>query len=379
MAGLAALAIISIVAKPAPPGTGAVIIKALSAIEEPDKITYYKIVTRSLGRAGGGGRSSEVTEHWVDYENETQKIISTSSRAGDVFATLTKDGKTIGIEGYGGRVDVSENRALKPFSDRLKDEIKNYRAWLKEGARRLGDETIGGIKTYKIRWAAPLEDIGRVDGRRMKLVFTMNVRQDNFYPVRLVDERYLVDAAGRSELDGGSIQTVQEIKLIDRSNRIAGFFTLDIPKDAPYRRNYGYTLKEARDFRDFDLYYLGESFEQFKFYGGFQYESERNTPYPPAGWPREMVRLEYSNPTEDGVSLLIWPKFDLGIILGASYPGAKTTAVDINGEPAMLVEKNWGRVITRVLLMERGRSTMMIKAKDKDMLIKAAAALIKVN
>lgn len=379
IAGMAAALVVAVIlAKPGPPSAKTIISKAMAAIEQPNMITYYKI-TGSIKTPFGV--RSYTDEHWVDYKNEREKSVYKSGDAKNESFTLTKDGTTIGIEKAGDSIDVGESKALTPFSDRLKDSIMRYREQIKSGrAKRIGEETIDDVATYKILITAePPQDVGRVDKRKMVMVETINVRKDNFMPVREVSERLLVTEEGLSTVDTAETSMFSGVELIAPATLGPNFFSLDIPKNAPYHYSYGFMPAEAKEFKEFDLYYLGDSFAGFNLAGGFEYYKEANQNRP-KGLPESRVKLDYTNAAnDDGINIMIWPKFDLSVLINASYPSGKKSALDINGNQGVLIETNWGRQVTRVILLQLGRSSLQIEANDKATLIDAAKHLIKIN
>lgn len=186
---------------------------------------------------------------------------------GHEIVSLTKDGRTTSIEKYAGNVEVNESKAPKPFSDLINDSAKSYRESLEKGrVKLLGEEKVNGILTFKLQMSVN-EEIRSSDSKKESLVQIINIRKDNYLPVRIVTKRLVMGVGGDSKIADSRTTVFSKIKLLDKTSLGSNFFSLEIPPNAGRHLSETFTLAEAKNFRDFDLYYLGQSFAGYKFDG----------------------------------------------------------------------------------------------------------------
>ncbi|MBE0448902.1 MAG: hypothetical protein IBX64_12585 [Actinobacteria bacterium] len=368
--------------------------KALAAIEQPGKITYYKI---SGGLSDDSNPKSRTwqAEYWVDYDKEMLKSIHRSFGGKEEFTaiTLIKDGKCINIEKGGNMVDVQESGAPKPFSDVFKDRIARYRELLKSGeAELMGEEEIGGVETYKLKTV-----LGgpTADGYPTQVEIA-NIRKDNYQPVKItwdVWEAALGKDSKKIKLESG-MMVFEDVRLIDPRELDKGVFDIEIPKDADHQITHNYSIDEAKHFKEFDLYYLGQSFEGFVFESPINYYKVLNVKEFKAmkGLPDSWADLVYINPEDereevrDGISISIRPMVEPSVIRSVLVPrGGRTMNVEIDGKPAILWESKPNRHFLHSLFINIGNSTVQITTsgavgrESKERVIKAAENLKKIN
>ena len=379
-----------------PPSKDSVVQKALAAIEQPGKITYCKISFDQIDNFNSHSKSLTLQEeHWVDYDKQMLKVIQRAFRGKEEFTTITliKDGKVISIDKCGNTADVQESDAPKPFSDMFKDKVTRYRELLKSGkAELMGEEKIGGVETYKLKTVLG----GPTANGGSNQVEIANIRKDNYQPVKITYEVWetMPGKDGKKiKLETGVI-VFEDVKLIDPRELDKDTFSIEIPKDADHQITHRYSIDEARRFKEFDLYYLGQSFEGFVFESPINYYKILNVKEFKAmkGLPDSWADLVYMNPGDegeevrDGISISIRPMVKPSVIRSALVPrGGRTMNVEIGGKPAILWESKPNRRFLHSLFINIGNSTAQITTsgevgrESKERVIKAAESLVKIN
>lgn len=360
--------------------------KALAAIEKPGMITYFKVTANYKGDDLYRVPDSEA-EYWVDYEKQVFKCIrSPYPKTGDTDSTsylLIRDGKAIEVEMRDGEIDnVFERDALGFLDDNpIADSFRRYRELLKNGeAKVLGEEEIKGIATYKIMAKSTTKD-GTTEAE------IANIRKDTHEPVKITYEVWKTQQGKESKLSAETTIFIDEIKLIDPKDLGKDVFAIDIPKDVNYLISRNLSIKQARQFKEFDLYYLGESFDGFKFTGDIHFSKRIGGPDMP-GDPRHSAYVSYLNldlERPGGVGIFIWPTIEPDIENAVLIQDVERTNVTINGNPAVLTVQEGHDYNVYRLFINAGSSTLYIashgkdEAEEKDRVIRAAESLIKIN
>ncbi len=208
------------------PSDTLIIQKALAAVEQAHKISYYKISGQL--NDDSGWESHWQAEYWVDYDRQMLKSIHHSLGGKREFTavTLIKDGKVINIEKGGeGQVEVQESNAPEPFSDLITDSIKKYRESLKSGkAQLIGEEKIAGVGTYKLKTA--LGGTEAEDG--IVNVEIANIRKDNYEPVKTTYEILQVKQGKERKLETETT-VFEKFRLLDPREVDKSIFSIKVP------------------------------------------------------------------------------------------------------------------------------------------------------
>lgn len=359
--------------------------KALAAIQKPGMITYYRIVG-STKDDDPDKRLSWQAEYWVDYDKQMLKSVHHSDHQKGDFTTilLIRDGKAINMEMSNGEAqEIQESDAPKPFDDPIMNGVRQYRELLKSGkAEILGEEKIRGITTYKIKITlvkSPAKD-GITD------LEIANIQKDDYKPVKIAYEAWQTQQGKEKKLISETTSFFEETRLIDPKDLGKEVFTIDIPKGINYQISHSFSIDQARQFKDFDLYYLGKSFDGFEFDGYIQYSKESD-PNRPKGLPDSRAEMYYHDSrNEHGVFVNIWPIMEPGVRNSILIGQGERTNVTINGNPAVLsVFKGRSAYNICSLYVNIGRSTVCISCSNKnetvakDRVIRAVKSLIKIN
>ncbi|MDP2948327.1 MAG: hypothetical protein Q8P22_02160, partial [Chloroflexota bacterium] len=136
------------------------------------------------------------------------------------------------------------------------------------------------------------------------------------------------------------------------------------------------TLAEATTFKDFGLYYLGDSFKGLP----LQLIQEYRSPAPIPGWPdRHSVEVVYgrppANPLDEPKELRIGQVHASTETPGMPSPWDQGTIVTAKGVEGRLLEEG-GRVSLKLTL---GDTLIIVTGNDRSEVLNAAAALAKLN
>ncbi|HZD59166.1 MAG TPA: hypothetical protein VE439_01775 [Anaerolineae bacterium] len=463
-----------------PPSDTLIMQKAIAAMGQPGKITYYKIKGQldeepddPAWQRGQSGEEpiSWQDEFWVDYDKKTMKWIRHyRSRNGKEFtgkvlvrgeSTLyvVKDGDKLHV----GEVDIPKIYASR-FSDPVSGYIKRYRELLKnEKAVILSEEIVDGVEAYRLKETLPKKandgndrsevarltgEIARIegdiygyillpviptaskailyeettsypggmlpdndggDGGVMSSEIVSDIRKDNYQPLRITYQTWKVGPNQEREIIYKRTVTFEDFKLLDTQELTEDVFSLKVPENADSITRLNFSPAKAKKFKEFDLYYVGESFEGFKL-GGFGYykgwpEDRSGGPSDSTlqGAPDSKYVAGYNDPEHNTLSITNRPAFKPSFTKGTRPdlpPGAPggwieptKTEITVGEKPAILYEEKtrYGERIDQVrpfiyrLFIDVGNSTIEITSgpslsgPNKDIVIKAAESLVKIN
>ncbi|HZD59168.1 MAG TPA: hypothetical protein VE439_01785 [Anaerolineae bacterium] len=360
--------------------------KALAAIERPGMITYYKVIGSYKGNDPAYSPNWQA-EYWVDHEKQMLKSINRSyDKIGGFNTTsyyLIRDGKAINMSMINDEVNGVNESEAQEFSgdDPIMGGVREYRKLLKSGeAEVLGEEEVKGIATYKIMVKSTAKD-GTTE------IEVANIRKDNYKPLKVIHEVWKTQQGKKSELNAVWTIFIDEIKLINPKDLDKDVFTIDIPKGIDYQITRNLSIEQARQFKEFDLYYLGKSFNGLKFGGHIQYLKQIGRELPKGkGLSDRIAYIEYYDSKKPGgVSISISPIMEPDIEKSQLIPYVKRTSITINGNPAVLTVQESLDSSICTLFINIGRSTVNITSGDKDeaeakdRTIKATESLVKIN
>jgi len=363
--------------------------KALAAIQRPGMITYYRVTGDSKGD-DLDKRPSWQAEYWVDYDKQMLKSIHRSRNEKGDFAAilLIRDGKAINMEMRDGVAHgVMESNAPEHFDDPVLNGVRKYRELLRSGeAEVLGEEEIKGIASYKVKIVmakSPSKD-GTTE------LEIANIRKDNYKPVKITYETWKIQQGKEKKLGSETTTFFEEARLISPKDLGEDVFAIDVPKDINYHISRSFSIDEAKQFKDFDLYYLGEFFDGFEFDGYIQYskDSGPESSKRPKGLPDSRAGMFYHDSKyAEGVMISIWPMMETDIrnsILVQDQRGSRINLTIDKNPAVLLVEK--GRDYCRCsLYFNIDRSTIGISSsgknevEERDRVIRAAKNLVKIN
>lgn len=292
------------------------------------------------------------------------------------------------------------------FRGYLIDAARQYTKLLKERKLKVtGEEHVNGIATYKLEPAS-------LDNMSFDLI---NVRKDDYRPVRIVHQvtnnhvlQVFTDKGGpapdvtRQTVTYVMTSTFDEVKLLRADALGKDFFTLDSElKNKDYSLRSMYSLEEAKAFDKFDLYYLGDSFTGLEFdttMGVVYQHPEKEAIFPNDRGLKiplsESVGMNYIKTDGKGnpVSIIytsIYPKLSTaqadGLMRVSGMANLSETRVQVGDSSATLIEGNpkdhgLGWVgYTAQLFMNKGGVIIHLTGNDKDLLLKAAKSLKKLN
>ncbi|MBE0446786.1 MAG: hypothetical protein IBX64_01555 [Actinobacteria bacterium] len=464
-----------------PPSDTLIMQRAIAAMGQPGKITYYKIKGQldkePDAPAWQRGQSGEEPiswqdEFWVDYDKKTMKWIRHyRSRNGKEFTgkVLVRDEGTLYVVKDGdklhvGGVDTPKIYASR-FSDPVSGYIKRYRELLKnDKAVILSEETVDGVEAYRLKETlskkandgsdisseidrltgeiariegdiygyillpakpttsesisysettshsgGPLPDNDGSDSGVMSSEIVSDIRKDNYQPLRITYQTWKVEPNQEREIIYKRTVMFEDFKLLDAQDLTEDVFSLEVPENADSITQLNFSPAKAKKFKEFDLYYVGESFEGFKL-GGFGYY--KGWPEDGSGGPSDSTLqgapdskyvAVYNDPEHNTLFITNRPAFKPSLIKGTcpdSPPGVPggwieptKTEITISEKPAILYEEKtrYGERIDQVrpfiyrLFIDVGNSTVEITSwpslsgPNKDIVIKAAESLVKIN
>lgn len=352
--------------------------KALAAVEQPGRITYYKVSHRLTGVVPSRS-STWQAEYWIDYGRGIAKTVRRTAGVNKTLSTTTlvKGAKPLKVEKVAAPLSAYEyemvGNAPLPFSDRIRDGVTLYREMLKSGkVKLLRKEKVGGIRTFRLK----TETVD--NGKNIKDIMTVNVRGDNYYPVKAVHEVWTTGQHLKNKRLKSVTTTFKTVSLVEPRDLGDKFFSLQAPKGADQDVARTYALDKIKGFTEFDLYYLGRSFKGYEL-GSFVYSKQgRSKKLKDVSDTRVMVA--YLNPQQtDGLYLTIRPIVKPSVIASELAPVGEKTRVKINGKAGTLNEVNNGQITFYRLFINSGSSTVEINARDKSLAVNAAENLIRVN
>lgn len=403
--------------------------QALAAVKEPDMVTYYKI--DSIGRETGENKlmDYETVEIWLSPKADKVKYVERAinpivkpnqpTQTGYVFVT---DGNRIAeANEWDGRIiDAREVAAKDPGLESmvgphiyLLNTIKQYSILLEEKKLKVvGEERIDDIDTYRleptvVRLNGGIPEIN--NGQGISEINVVNIRKDDYRPVRVIHypdpKTYLksppaiADALNPPPGIYEVTSMFEKVKLIEASNLGMDFFSLaNEIKDRDYRLDATYSVDEAKRFDKFDLYWLGNLFEDHKLDAtdSIHYYYVSKAPLfpeePKGATDPENVWMRYKNldgENKEGFSLSVFPKLSTSQEVEWLKKGSVTilseTRVQVGDSSATLFEGHQefnspgSDGYTAALYMNKGGVTIGLTGDDKDLLLKAAENLKKLN
>jgi hypothetical protein len=351
--------------------------RALAAVEQPGKITYYRVSGR-LGDVSPTVASTWQVEYWIDYGRGLTKTTRRFTGVEEelVATALVKGGKPLTTDEAGRLPRAYESElagnAPLPFGDQPRDGVTLYREMLRRGnLQLLGRETVEGRPTFKLMTV--LERAGVTD------VGTINVGADNHLPVRVFHEvRRDGDDRTNVRLRSETI-TFREVGLLDPAELGEQFFGPQYQKAAGRNLARAYSPAAIRGFKEFDLFYLGRSFEGREL-GSFVYARQAEQERLP-GVPGSRVMVDYrdAGPAGGGVLLTIRPAVGRAVIESALAPVGRRSLVEIDGEKAVLNEAGDELRPFYRLFVNKGNATVEIIADGRDTVLAAAEKLVKIR
>lgn len=404
--------------------------KALAAIEPQDKIIYYKQIY-FLGLAPSDNNDLEEliatqkreTEIWVYPKKRMLKKYQSSAFSEEAVGqiesmTLIKDGKKMDVDKSNDSGSVYETPADLAEEDFVYyDELSYlklmYKKAIETGTAKLaGEEQIDGIDTYKIRVLRRKNytDIRKFDSlasweeiKKTKAEFTdgqeVYIRKDNYRPLKIVTAVFDVKTF-KPILDDRfqwhpCTTLFTEIKEINPDDVDPGVFSVELPKEGTFGLTKKYSsVNELKQFQDFDLYYLGDRWE------GLNLNMNMTEQYKSAGYPKGEIRLSedettyiYQGPTNQltfeyykgkkGFIYITIRPADDPLAKNPKWGFLKNTEFDeitIDRAAAKLVRmKPKGGNYRYGVIIKLGNSSVHISSTGKDLVIKAAKNLKKLN
>lgn len=185
-------------------------------------------------------------------------------------------------------------------------------------------------------------------------------------------------AGGKQEVLSTSIWTYKVLERVSRGQIPAGVFALDVPPDATRVTTKYMSAAEAAGFRDFDIYYVGASFNGLPI---ALFYTEAIGP----GYPQQLVRFDvaYSDPfirgktrRPDQLSLVQQPARLHQPREIAPGQLAVGESVQINGVEATIYDYTGPGAALELLL---GSTFITIHGGDRQQVLQAAGSLQKLN
>lgn len=379
-----------------PPTNDFILKQALAAVDETGKVTYYKVtgyVTYMVG-AEEGGKEISTEEYWIDSD---RGIVKSSSTLSTGSKPLTKyyisDGKRqLTFEGST-RQYVSESRSPRDIGGSLTDikaQANNYRRMLTDSRAKItGEETTRGTNAYVVR----SEEVPWKDASgRITTTITALIRKDNYEPLSLTLNTEMPGQKAGETQNHTDLFVFDDVKLIDPSTLPPDFFSMDIPAEADYSIVEAYSMDELKTFKDFDVYFLGDSFTGYKLMPPFaMYVKDIRREHVPQVHrdKRHEVSISYNNVSGSdlGITLTIRPVNHPSAALPPIEGAYTTETIDFDGERALLIKAELPESFRKAyhidygysLMIAKGNASVEIYGGARDKVFKAARALRKIN
>jgi hypothetical protein len=207
----------------------------------------------------------------------------------------------------------------------------------------------------------------------------INVRADNYLPVRVLHEVRENGADTDNVRLRSETTTFREVRLLDPAELGEQFFGPQVPTAAGRTLARAYSPAAIRGFKEFDLFYLGRSFEGREL-GSFVYARQaEKEKLPGVPGSRVMIDYQHAEPIGDRLFLTIRPVVGRAVIESALAPVGKRSLVKIGGETAVLNEAGDELSPVYRLFMNKGNATVEIIADARDTVLTAAEKLVKIR
>ncbi|MEW6181560.1 MAG: hypothetical protein AB1500_00060 [Bacillota bacterium] len=350
--------------------------KALAAVEQPGKMTYYRVSGRLGGDVPELGDFGWEARYWFDYRRGVVRSIRGSTRERTTLTAIThlKPG-SIGNAGGAGRTYQSAfvGDAPLPADNRVRDGVTQYRELLGKGRTRLlSGGKVGGVDTYKLK--AVIERPGAGRGSEVEVV---NIRKDNYRPLRVVYEVWEGKEQKSAKLKS-EVTAFSDVQLVDRKVFDDSLFALEVPAGDEENITRTLTYDEVRSFNDFDLYYLGLSFNELK-PGSFVY-AKQGRRHRLEGVPDSRVMIDYmGSDGSNDLRLTIRPALKEAVISSVLSPSGRVTRTKVGGKTALLNEIKYDHAAFYRVFISAGDSTVEINGISKSAVLKAGGSLEKLN
>lgn len=397
--------------------------KALAAIETPDKIIYYKtIFFTGLDKPIKGDLQELMnanygeSETWVYPKIKMLKRYSSSAFSEEAIGrtehmTVIKDGKQTDVSKTPYGNSVYEAPAEQGYDEDSLSRLKSfYQKALQSGKVKIvGEEEINGEDTYRIRMLSKgsqntLENIASWEElKKAKFEFApgkeVYVRKVDYRPVVIMETYFDIKtfepSLSSKEHGEPSITIFTDFKEIEPDDFNMNIFTVEWPEDGTYDLSKRYsTIAELKQFKGFEIYYLGEKWNGYKLSLDWT-EHSKSAGYPKGdiklsedktyldGPSNSLGNLDYRKSNKEKFSMFITPS-DAPVLKSSKWAAVKNTKlspITIDGKAATLKEiRRKGGLIIYQVMIELGNSLVIINANyDKELAIEAAKDLRKLN
>jgi len=338
--------------------------RALAAVQQAGAITHYKMSGALVDMARPEAEAKWEADYWVDHENQAYSY--------RVHNLLHVDGAPVYGLTKGGTQPVPTvfppGTALEDVADSPMDLEAAYHQMIASGdAQLLGEETIDGTAAYKLQITRE-ETLGSDPVRTVKTVY---VRKSDYLPVKVVEESILTTAAGN--LHTRDTVTLTEVAVIEREAMPAGLFEVQTPEGEEHVEGT-LTLEQARQFADFDLFWLGETADALRL-SSIRYGRESDEVTKEA-WPS--LRIQFAYTATDGGTA---PSLHVTVVPRVAgewktmLVGADLTTREVAGATVFVA----GTFDGAAAIVDRGDATVVITADDEASALDAAARLTALN
>ncbi|MEW6173769.1 MAG: hypothetical protein AB1510_12020 [Bacillota bacterium] len=346
--------------------------KALAAVERPGNITYYKVSGR-LGDVPHTGAFSWEARYWIDYRRGIVKSVRRSAREIRELTAVThlKPGSNVNGGGPGRTYQsVFVGDAPLPLGNRVLDAVTQYHELLGKGrVRLLSEERVGSVETYKLK-ALLKQPESAGSGSEVEII---NIRKDNYRPLKVIYEVWDGREQESTKLKSETA-TFGDVRLVNPHALGESFFALQAPAGDEKNVTRTLTYDEARGFKEYDLYYLGRSFEGLRLGSVVYAKQGRRSRL--NGVPASRVMVDYTTPDHSNeLRLTIRPALKASLVSSVLSPAGRVTRVKVGGKTARLNEIKYNGSAFYRAFINTGNSTVEIIGGSKNLVLKASGGL----
>ncbi|MBN1319943.1 MAG: hypothetical protein JXA87_03790, partial [Thermoleophilia bacterium] len=302
-------------------------------------------------------------DYWVDHENRAYSY--------RVHNLLHVDGAPVYGLTKGGTQPVPTvfppGTALEDVADSPMDLEAAYHQMIASGdAQLLGEETIDGTAAYQLRITRE-ETLGSDPLRTIKTIY---VSKSDYMPVKVVDECILTTLAG--DLHTRETVTLTEVAVVEREAMPAGLFGVQTSEGEEHVEGT-LTLEQARQFADFDLFWLGETADALRL-DSIRYGRESDE----VAEERASFRVQFAYAATDGGTA---PSLRVTVVPRVAdewktmLVGADLVTGEVAGVTVFVADTFDGAAV----IMDKGDATVVITAEDEASAIDATARLTALN
>jgi len=344
-------------------------------------VFHVKAAHRTMTAAGAAGPRT-LREIWIDTETGNARLSETDEGWGLVLLQV-RNGITF-QEYWPSTNHLSTRRFVgdDPYLGRIQNQVWLYRDALAiRTVAQKGEAEVDGRRVIQAEVLGPDSELPKIQ---------VLLDKETLLPVR---RTYFRTEADGSLVPAETVETTYPtVEYVSRDTLPPGFLEISVSPGASVERYDEMTVDEARGFANFDLYYVGEAFENFQLRSIYDFESmARDTP------PVRFVHFIYedrSSAPESPAYLFVESMPAAGRPPRVVAPGRSEEEIrelekaldrltaDPGKEEIMLggvVATLSGGAATARIELNLGDAIVKLSGQDRAQVVRAAEALVRLN